>query len=315
MNVDTATALREPFPAEMVGKLPRGTCRDCSSAPSKVCSKHEKKRCPHCDNYMTTAHVDLDYVGHAAVRDRLIKVDPNWTWAPMAFTDRGLPLIENGMLWITLTVEDVTRPGVGSADGKNGPDAVKEMIGDALRNAGLSFGIAIDLWSKQDLHARAPEPIASDEVIAGLVARMNALEPNPRKQCKQMFFDAFGAPDQLRDSMAAQAAELVGTFETSASDAPGVADGSDPEPTADPLADDGAGAVAGSPAPESAKPKTSKALTLLQTLCSKDPDLKERDARLSWAAGILGHDVASFSDLKPTEVSKLIRQIEEENVA
>ncbi len=62
-------------------------------------------------------------------------------------------------------------------------------------------------------------------------------------------------------------------------------------------------------------PKTSRALTLLQTLCSKDPDLKDRDARLTWAAGILGHDVASFSDLKPTEVSKLIKQIEEENVA
>ena len=62
-------------------------------------------------------------------------------------------------------------------------------------------------------------------------------------------------------------------------------------------------------------PKTSRALTLLQTLCSKDPDLKDRDARLTWAAGILGHDVASFSDLKPTEVSKLIKQIKEENVA
>lgn len=108
--------------------------------------------------------------------------------------------------------------------------------------------------------------------------------------------------------------ELLDLAEASASDAPGVADGSDPEPAADPLADAGAGAVASDPAPESAKPKY-KALTLLQTLCSKDPDLKDRDARLAWAAGILGHDVATFSDLEPTEVSKLIKQIEEESVA
>jgi hypothetical protein len=30
---------------------------------------------------------------------------------------------------------------------------MKERIGDALRNAGMRFGAALDLWHKGDLHA------------------------------------------------------------------------------------------------------------------------------------------------------------------
>ena len=55
-------------------------------------------------------------------------------------------------MWITLTVCGQTRLGYGSADGKSGGDAVKEIIGDALRNAAMRFGAALDLWHKGDLH-------------------------------------------------------------------------------------------------------------------------------------------------------------------
>ena len=34
--------------------------------------------------------------------------------------------------------------GFGSADGKTGPNATKELIGDALRNAAMRFGVALD---------------------------------------------------------------------------------------------------------------------------------------------------------------------------
>jgi hypothetical protein len=34
---------------------------------------------------------------------------------------------------------------------------VKEAIGDALRNAGMRFGAALDLWHKGDLHDAAEE--------------------------------------------------------------------------------------------------------------------------------------------------------------
>src|SRR6185312_4603857 len=67
-------------------------------------------------------------------------------------------LDRNGGLWIKLTVCGVTRYGYGSADGKSGGDAMKEMIGDALRNAAMRFGAALDLWHKGDLHAEDDEP-------------------------------------------------------------------------------------------------------------------------------------------------------------
>src|ERR1044072_5166083 len=94
----------------------------------------------------------LDYAGHAALTDRLLDCDPNWSWEPMGTTPEGLPAI-NGGRWIKLTVCGVSRYGFGAADGKSGGDAVKEMLGDALRNAAMRFGAALDLWHKGDLHA------------------------------------------------------------------------------------------------------------------------------------------------------------------
>ncbi|WP_146231832.1 hypothetical protein [Lentzea atacamensis] len=68
----------------------------------------------------------------------------------MAFAQSGLPLLdENSGLWIRLTIGGKTLPGYGDAPGKRGGNAVKEAIGDALRNAGQSFGVALDLWKKE----------------------------------------------------------------------------------------------------------------------------------------------------------------------
>lgn len=152
----TEITLRTPFPAELIGKLPRLTCRDCSNSRTKNCEKHSKSKCAECGNYISTAHIHLDYVGHAAVTDRLLQVDPQWTWDFVAQDETGSPILvtdpaklmaeENVGLWIKLTVQGVTRPGFGG--GKN----IKEAIGDALRNAAMRFGVALDLWSKEDLH-------------------------------------------------------------------------------------------------------------------------------------------------------------------
>ena len=35
----------------------------------------------------------LDYVGHAATTARLLEVDPEWTWEPMAKGPNGEPLM------------------------------------------------------------------------------------------------------------------------------------------------------------------------------------------------------------------------------
>lgn len=158
------TKLRAPFPAAQVGKLPKITCGACSKAQTRNCERHSKSECGTCHNWITTAHMHLDYVGHAAVTDRLLEVDPYWVWEPMAITEAGLPIVDGaGGLWIRLTVGSVTRTGYGHADGKTGGDAVKIAIGDALRNAAMRFGVALDLWSKEDLAggSNPDEPDAS----------------------------------------------------------------------------------------------------------------------------------------------------------
>jgi hypothetical protein len=116
----------------------------------------QKMRVPFPANqisYLPKGGVKLAYVGHAALTDRLLDVDPMWTWEPLALDSRGLPALDDvGGLWIKLTVCGVTRLGYGDAGQKKGGDAMKERIGDALRNAAMRFGAALDLWHKGDLH-------------------------------------------------------------------------------------------------------------------------------------------------------------------
>jgi len=154
MSATVKTAeLRAEFPPSQVGKLPRITCPDCSQSRGRVCSEHRKGRCQECGNFITERHIHLDYVGHGAVTHRLLEVDPAWSWEPLAFDDRGLPFMErdrNGSpvsLWIRLTVCGVTRLGVGTCPAGQF-DAEKVLIGDALRNAAMRFGVALDLWVK-----------------------------------------------------------------------------------------------------------------------------------------------------------------------
>lgn len=124
MDDKQAAALRAPFPKSQIGKLPR-------------------------------AGIQLDYVGHAAVTSKLLEVDPLYTWEPIAVNPDGSPALTNvGLspqtkmgLWIRLTVAGVTRPGFGDGN------SIKECISDAIRNAAMRFGVALDLWAKEDLHA------------------------------------------------------------------------------------------------------------------------------------------------------------------
>jgi hypothetical protein len=144
--------LRQPFPAHHISKLPKET-------KAQIEARRADKslmvwKCPDCGGPHHKNAVHLDYVGHAALTDRLLDTDPAWFWEPAALDANGLPAFDkNGGLWIKLTVLGVTRLGYGAADGKAGGDAVKEIIGDALRNAAMRFGAALDLWHKGDLHA------------------------------------------------------------------------------------------------------------------------------------------------------------------
>jgi hypothetical protein len=156
LNPETAARLREPFPAEKIGKLPKLTCGDCSN---KKCGKHQRRTCKICKAYVSTAHTHLDFVGHADVTDRLLTVDALWSWEPLALNESGLPMLDsNRGMWIRLTVAGKTLLGYGHAGSKTGGDAVKETIGDAIRNAAMRFGVALDMWRKE-----APEAVHDND--------------------------------------------------------------------------------------------------------------------------------------------------------
>ena len=153
MSDEKATGLallRKPFEPHQIGKLPKPT-----KAQTDAVKQDYKKgiRCDLCGAWHHPKVVHLDYVGHAALTDRLLDCDPKWNWEPVAFNADGSPALDqNGGMWIKLTVCDVTRLGYGDAEGKKGGSATKELIGDALRNAAMRFGAALDLWHKGDLH-------------------------------------------------------------------------------------------------------------------------------------------------------------------
>jgi hypothetical protein len=134
MKQEQQDALRAPFAKEQIQKLPTGG-------------------------------LQLDYVSHAWVTDRLLQVDPLWTWKPLAFTDAGLPVFDsNGGLWIELTVCGVTRYGYGEPQGRDKFDMTKGAIGNAIRNAAMRFGVALDLWAKEAPGETKPAPKATKEL-------------------------------------------------------------------------------------------------------------------------------------------------------
>jgi hypothetical protein len=153
--------LRKPFEPHQISKLPKPT-----KAQTDEVKKDFQKgiRCTICGAWHHPKVVHLDYVGHAALTDRLLDTDPAWSWEPLALDGQGLPAIDkDGGLWIRLTVCGVTRLGYGDAQGKTGGDAMKERIGDALRNAAMRFGAALDLWHKGILHLDEDEPATPAE--------------------------------------------------------------------------------------------------------------------------------------------------------
>ena len=153
--------LREPFPEHQISKLPKGT------KAQNECQASEKINCKVCGGWHHARIIHLDYVGHAALTDRLLDCDETWNWDPLSLGQDGQPVYKDGGMWIKLTVCGVTRIGFGDSQGKTGPNAIKEIIGDALRNAAMRFGAALDLWHKGDLHVdELPETLPASENVA-----------------------------------------------------------------------------------------------------------------------------------------------------
>lgn len=144
-------ALRVPFPPEKISKKPRGGAM-------------------------------LDYVGHADITERLLDIDPEWNWQPCQWEDGAPKFVigSNGKpvgLWIRLTVCGVTRLGYGSVE-PGAVDAEKQLIGDALRNAAMRFGVALELWSKTERSQSSSGP-------AVMARRETQIVPPPTKTERQ----------------------------------------------------------------------------------------------------------------------------------
>lgn len=182
--------LRQPFPEHQIKQKPQGTKQQNDCPPS------EKVNCKVCGGWHHPRVQHLSYVGHAALTDRLLDVDPGWVWEPIAWTTEGLPLFDaTGGLWIRLTVCGVTRLGYGHASVSNFKEIgsrEKEVIGDALRNAAMRFGAALELWHKGDLHVeqepekQAPVSINIDDIsywINAISAEKNIV--TLRAMCQQ----------------------------------------------------------------------------------------------------------------------------------
>lgn len=196
--------LRVPFAAHHISKLPKPT-----KAQTEAVRNDFKKgiRCKLCGTWHHPDVVHLDYVGHAAATDRLLDADPQWNWEPVPDpAAQGLPVHE-GCMWIKLTVCGVSRYGVGDADGKVGGNAIKEVIGDAIRNAGMRFGMALDLWHKGDLHAdeepaqpetlkeQLVESVAQAEFPEGPAKNITALKAATRQLWREI--SGTGDEDEL----------------------------------------------------------------------------------------------------------------------
>lgn len=153
-------ALSRPFDPEQIGKLPA-----------------------------TAKRPALDYVGHAVVTARLNRHSPDWTYHIEPVEVRGRMVVdgkerrfvpdEKGLPHVvavfgTMTVGGVTRQEVGEVDSfTTYGDEMKKAISDFIRRGAMRFGVALDLWSKEDLetsegvgstaNARSSEPAPSDQ--------------------------------------------------------------------------------------------------------------------------------------------------------
>lgn len=170
---DALKKMRDPFPANQISKLPKESRAQIDERKS---NRNSCINCQICGGWHHKNAVHLDYVGHAALTDRLLDCDPAWSWEPLSMSPEGLPVMDPfGGMWIKLTVAGVTRLGYGHAGDKQGGDAIKEIIGDSLRNAAMRFGAALDLWHKGDLHADdGPKPDV--EAILDGIAKSHTLE-------------------------------------------------------------------------------------------------------------------------------------------
>ena len=89
---DGLKMLREPFPAHQISKLPK---ESKAQADERKSNRDSAINCTVCGGWHHRRAVHLDYVGHAALTDRLLDTDVEWNWEPVAWTPDGRELLVN----------------------------------------------------------------------------------------------------------------------------------------------------------------------------------------------------------------------------
>lgn len=164
--------MREPVPEAQIHYLTKAANRD--DKQKLGCNQSNGRNVSADGIFCGGFHVKsfhIAYWGHADLTARLLEADPEWQWEPLSVDERGLPAFDqNGGLWMRLTVGGVTRLGYGDSQGKTGPNAIKEAIGDGLRNAAMRFGAGLELWSKSDLRGMEESTAAREWLVEAQAA-------------------------------------------------------------------------------------------------------------------------------------------------
>jgi hypothetical protein len=178
--------LRAEFPREQIGLLPKPTKKE-----------NPKGNCNVCGKYHGLPAIHLDYVGHAATTQRLLEADPTYTFELLkdatgqpilVYEAKALESDHSVGVYGRLTVNGVTREEFGN--GKN----LKDAVSDALKRCAMRFGVALDLWAKEDLQG-GPAEQAKPEPKFPVPAPRKPAEPDAEtKQLRQELIDL--APDK-----------------------------------------------------------------------------------------------------------------------
>lgn len=164
--------LSADFPAEQVEKLPK-PLKGGRDQPRFQCRPGTQASADgyHCGGYHSRA-IHLDYIGHATITERLNEVDPFWTIDFMVKQpETHEPKVDPEGTWFVMTVLGVSRPCIGDAGGKGlTANGRKELMGDAIRNGAMRFGVGTYLWSKSEEAERRK---------AGEVEAQDAAAPEP----------------------------------------------------------------------------------------------------------------------------------------